>query len=232
LVDIGGRSLYLECWGDGAPTILFLHGGGGNHSHGNHLTTGYPANNRVCLYDRANMGESDPSDGTQTGADVVDDLNRLLEAADVPGPYLLVANSFGGVVAELFAASNPDSIAGMVLVDASLHADADVDRYFDELGEIDLGALEAEFAAGPEKILYSIHDEARDALASIPDVPIRYLRASESALPAEPQEIWNAGLDALLARSSDGIVIDVDGPHTLPPPPVHDAIDDILSAGQ
>ena len=228
-VDIGGRSLYLECRGSGSPTILFLHGAGGDRTHGHHLLPAYADRHTVCVYDRAGMGLSDPADGVQSGADVIDDLNRLLDAAEVPGPYLLVANSFGGVVAEIFAADQPDSIAGMVLVDASLHADADVDRWFAEQGELDLEQFQAEFETGPEAIRWTIHDEARAALDGIPDVPITYLRALQTeGLPAAAQEIWNAGLDELLARSSNGQVVDVDGPHTLPPPPVHEAIDEML----
>ncbi|MEO6577354.1 MAG: alpha/beta hydrolase [Candidatus Limnocylindria bacterium] len=76
-IDIGGRSLYLECRGTGQPTILFLHGYGGSGAHGFHLFD-YADRQMVCVYDRANMGRSDAIDGTQTGADIIDDLERLL----------------------------------------------------------------------------------------------------------------------------------------------------------
>lgn len=228
-VDIGGRALYLECRGSGEPTLLFFHGAGGGRTHGYHLMERYADRHRVCVYDRANMGLSDPVEGTQSGADVIDDLNRLLAAADVDGPYLLVANSFGGIVAELFAADQPDSIAGMVLVDASLHSDADVDRWFAERGEFDLEQFQKDYEREPEHIRWTIHDEAQASVQRIPDVPITYLRASESGgLPSEAQAIWDAGLDELLARSSEGQVVEVTGPHTLPPGPVHDAVDQIL----
>jgi pimeloyl-ACP methyl ester carboxylesterase len=228
-VDIGGRSLYIECRGDGSPTILFLHGFAGDRTHGYHLFDGYADRHRVCVYDRAGMGLSDPAEGVQSGADIIGDLKRLLEAADVPGPHLLVANSFGGVLAEIFAGDQPDEVAGMVLVDASLHADADLDRYFADRGEFDLEDMKTEFASGPEPIHWTIHDEAREALDRIPDVPITYLRASQgSDVPPEAQEIWEAGLDALLARSSNARVVDVEGPHSLPPPPVHEAVDQML----
>ncbi len=228
-VDIGGRSLFVECRGDGGPTILFLHGDGGDRTHGHHLLHAYSERHTVCVYDRANMGLSDAAEGTQSGEDVIADLEAMLDAADIPGPYLVVANSFGGLVAELFAAERPDQIAGIVLVDASLHADADVDRYFAAQGELDLASFEVEYARGPERIAWTIHDEARASLERIPDVPITYLRASESVgLPSDAQAIWDAGLQELLARSSDGRIVDVIGPHTLPPGPVHEAIDEML----
>jgi len=228
MFDVGGHSLYLECRGSGQPTILFLHGYAGDRTHGSHLFA-YADRLRVCAYDRANMGLSDPVEGVQSGTDVIADLERLMAAAEVPAPYLLVANSAGGLLAEIYAGNQPDAVAGMVLVDASLHSDADIDRYFADMGEIDLEQLKAEFATGPEPIRWTIHEEARAALDHIPDVPITYLRAlQDSDLPPEAHEIWQAGLDELLARSSNGRVVDVDGPHTLPPPPVHEAIDRVL----
>lgn len=229
--DIGGRSLHIECRGGGSPTILFLHGFAGDRTHGYHLFDGYADRHRVCVYDRANMGLSDPVGGVQTGAAVIADLKRLLEGAEVSGPYLLVANSFGGVLAEILAGDQAGAVAGMVLVDASLHSDADVDRYFADRGDFDLEEMKAEFASGPELIAWTIHDEARAALQNIPDIPITYLRALQGSGPpaeAEAQEIWEAGLDALLARSSNARVVDVDGPHSLPPPPVHGAVNQML----
>lgn len=47
----------------------------------------------------------------------VADLHALLTAADVPGPYVLVGHSYGGIVSRLFAATYPDEVLGMVLVD-------------------------------------------------------------------------------------------------------------------
>jgi len=85
----------------------------------------------------------------------------------------------------------PDAVVGMVLVDASLHSEADVDGYFADKGEVDLEQLKTDFATGPEPILWTIHDEARAAVEHIPDIPITYLRAlQDSDLPPEAQEIW------------------------------------------
>ncbi|MEO6577355.1 MAG: hypothetical protein ABIO99_00415 [Candidatus Limnocylindria bacterium] len=144
-------------------------------------------------------------------------------------PYLLVANSHGGLIAELFAGSEPDAVAGMVLVDASLHSDGNVDRYFAGVGEFDLEEFQAEYASDVEATLWTIHDEARAALASIPDVPITYLVAVlEDKLPSEADAVSEAGLGELLARSSNGQRIEVDGAHDLPPPHGHGAIDEML----
>jgi pimeloyl-ACP methyl ester carboxylesterase len=97
--DVGDHELYLECRGDGSPTIVYLHGYIGEPSSGGRnnwatipdlLEDRY----RVCTYDRANVGDSGRGPGLQTGSDSVRDLRELLEAAEVPGPYVLL----GGVV--------------------------------------------------------------------------------------------------------------------------------------
>ena len=230
--DVGGRSLHLECRGSGdGPTILYLHGYGGLGAHGSHLFDGYADTHRVCVYDRANMGLSDPSDGTQAGADIAGDLTALMAAAEVPPPYLLVAQSHGGVIAELYAGAQPDDVAGIVFIDASLHSDADLDRYFASIGEMDLEAFQAEYNSEVELTLWTIHDEARAAIEHIPDIPMTYLMAVRAGEPPEPQEtrsIWDAGLAELFARSSNATLVEVDGPHDLPPPTVHEAVNDML----
>lgn len=230
--DVGGRSLHLECRGSGdGPTILYLHGYGGRGVHGSHLWDAYADSHRVCVYDRANMGLSDPSEGTQTGADITEDLKRLMAAAEVPPPFLLVAQSHGGVIAELYAGDQPEAVSGIVFIDASLHSDADLDRYFDEIGEMDLDAFQAEYNSDVELTLWTIHDEARAAIETIPDIPMTYLaavRASDPPEAAETKAIWDAGLAELFARSSNAQLVEVEGPHDLPPPAVHQAIDDML----
>ena len=51
--------------------------------------------------------------------EVVEELHALLQAAEVPGPYLLAGHSLGGFFARLYAATYPDEVVGLVLVDAS-----------------------------------------------------------------------------------------------------------------
>jgi pimeloyl-ACP methyl ester carboxylesterase len=74
---------------------------------------------RVCTYDRAGYGWSDPVDSPQSSAEVAADLNDLLEGAGEPGPYLLVGHSAGGLYVRAFASLFPDEVAGMVLLDSS-----------------------------------------------------------------------------------------------------------------
>ena len=77
---------------------------------------------RVCVYDRAGRGWSEPADTPQDGAQIAADLHTLLHRAHVPGPYVLAGHSFGGLYVLTFAARYPDEVAGMVLVDSTAPA--------------------------------------------------------------------------------------------------------------
>nr|WP_246457933.1 alpha/beta fold hydrolase [Saccharopolyspora gloriosae] len=69
------------------------------------------------LHDRLGLGWSDAVELPRTGAQVTDDLRELLRAANVPGPYVLVGHSLGGLHARLYAKRFPAEIAGLVLLD-------------------------------------------------------------------------------------------------------------------
>ena len=147
LVDIGGRSLYLECRGQGSPTVILEAGANGRGdvwSRDNQqpagqramVLPGVAAFSRVCSYDRpGTMGEvnpdldpdgppflpsrSDPVPQPRTARDMVADLHALLDGAEIPGPYVLVGHSAGGLVTRLYASTYPDDVVGMVLLDST-----------------------------------------------------------------------------------------------------------------
>jgi pimeloyl-ACP methyl ester carboxylesterase len=139
LVDIGGRSLYLECRGTGSPTVVLVAGGGSSARYWTDdllhpdaprqmVLPGVAESTRVCAYDRPGTyaeidGEIVPSRSDaiaqpRTAPEVAEELHALLQAAELPGPYVLAGHSYGGFVARLYAATYPDEVVGLVLVDA------------------------------------------------------------------------------------------------------------------
>jgi pimeloyl-ACP methyl ester carboxylesterase len=124
LVDIGGYRLHLHCVGEGSPTVIMEAGGGGNILHWMLVQPSIAQSTRVCTYDRAGMGWSDPGPLPRTPQRIVAELHTLLATAGIPRPYILVGHSIGGKYVRLYASQYPQDVAGMVLVDAR-HEDAD-----------------------------------------------------------------------------------------------------------
>jgi pimeloyl-ACP methyl ester carboxylesterase len=119
LVDIGGRRINLYYTGSGAPTVVLMAGISSWSPVWYKTQPVIARKTRVCAFDRAGFGFSDPASRPQGLSDTVNDLHAALTAATVPGPYVLVAHSLGGVEARLYAQRWPKDVAGMILVDTS-----------------------------------------------------------------------------------------------------------------
>src|SRR4028118_1123085 len=120
LVDAGGHRLAFHCVGEGGPTVVLETGLGAPSEYWAPVQQDIAGLTRVCLFDRAGRGKSEPAPTTpRTCADMVADLRALLRNAGVPAPYVLVGNSLGGMNARLYAHRYPEEVAGLVLVDGS-----------------------------------------------------------------------------------------------------------------
>jgi pimeloyl-ACP methyl ester carboxylesterase len=133
-----GRSMYLECYGKGSPTVILdagLRNGAsfwdqrsGETPPGPTVLPAVAGFTRVCAYDRPGtintseppfaLSRSSVAPMPRTAADAVADLHALLTTAKVPGPYVFVAHSYGGLIDRLYTATYPREVAGLVLVDA------------------------------------------------------------------------------------------------------------------
>src|SRR5215212_630050 len=137
LVDIGGgRKMYMTCRGTGSPTVVLVSGLG--NAADIWSVTADPKNERpvfdevagftrVCAYDRPGTirvtdddkpSPSTPVEQPTSAKPAAADLDALLGASGEPAPYVLVGHSFGGPIIRLYAGAHPDSMGGLVLVDA------------------------------------------------------------------------------------------------------------------
>ena len=121
LIDVGGYRLHLYCTGTshaGSPTVILEAGGGGSSVSSSTVQPGVASFTRVCSYDRAGYGWSDNGPLPRTAGRIVTELHTLLARAGVPGPYVLVGGSYGGLIVRLYAYRYPQQVVGLVLVDS------------------------------------------------------------------------------------------------------------------
>jgi pimeloyl-ACP methyl ester carboxylesterase len=115
-----GRRLNLHCAGTGSPTVVFESGLGVPISNWGFVQPVIAQKTRACAYDRAGLGFSDAANRASDSKNIVDDLHRLLVAAAIQPPYVLVGHSYGGMTVRLYADTYPSEVVGMVLVDATV----------------------------------------------------------------------------------------------------------------
>jgi pimeloyl-ACP methyl ester carboxylesterase len=115
--EVDGRHLLLHRSGSGGPAVVFLPGAGLVGFDYLNITEQVSSFTTSVLYDRAGTGWSDSARLPRRAEEVVDELRRLLQASDIPGPYVLVGHSLGGAYARRYAQSYPDEVAGIVLLD-------------------------------------------------------------------------------------------------------------------
>jgi len=118
LVDLGGYKLHLDCTGRGEPTVVLSAGAGAFSTDWALVRPKIAAFTRVCSYDRSGAAWSDLGPKPRTIDQEAFDLHRMLTIAGEHGPYVIVGQSLGGMVARFCAESNQKEVAGIVLVDA------------------------------------------------------------------------------------------------------------------
>lgn len=131
-VDIGGRSLNLFCSGEGRPAVIFETRAPWVSSNPQDIwEKGMPRPGyswvsiqretakftRACWYDRAGAGWSDLGPYPRSSSSQARDLHALLQAAPVPAPYVLVAESSAALDARVYMGFYPSEVAGLVFVD-------------------------------------------------------------------------------------------------------------------
>ena len=135
---------------------------------------------RACAYDRADVpaGFSDPTSGAvRTAEDAAADLHALLDAAGVPGPYVLVAHAFGGTVARVYAGRYSGEVAGLVLVDAT-------PPELDPTVPLEDQAAHPRFVRGENPERFDLLASGRQAdAAAVPPVPAVFLTQDPAVAP-------------------------------------------------
>lgn len=131
LVDVGGYRLHINCTGAGSPTVILDSGLGVPYYTWNPVQPQVAKFTRVCSYDRAGIGKSDPGPIKRTSMQIVTELHTLLNNGGIKGPYVMVGHSFGGINVRLYTSQFQREVVGMVLVDSSHEDQPPVDLAYD-----------------------------------------------------------------------------------------------------
>lgn len=203
--DIGRRELYLDCRGEGQPTVVLEAGSGSDSSTWSPVLDALAATTRTCAYDRAGRGRSDPIE-RHTLSDAAAELRALLATAGEAPPFVLVGHSLGGAFSRVFASENRDEVVGLVMLDTF-----DPDLQEDWIHPL-LGSLRTEYEVGVDALRATV--EAVDSLdwavseeqlraSSVDGLPIEFLvapryepRLSE-AVNAEIDAAWESAVQSL-----------------------------------
>jgi len=179
LVDIGGRSVYLDCRGTGSPTVVLESGMGGGAGSWGMVLDAMASTTRTCAYDRPGLGSSGPR-GRHTLADAVADLHKTLEVAGEVAPFVLVGHSHGGNYVRVFTDRYRSDVVGIVMVDTF---DPDLETaYIHPL----LGALRPEYEAQLDRL--------RDLVAQVEDLdwPTSEEQLRAASVAGTPLEVLRA----------------------------------------
>ncbi|MEZ4710183.1 MAG: alpha/beta hydrolase [Caldilineaceae bacterium] len=118
LIEVDGSEMYIECKGEGSPTVVFESGAGAPHLNWWEVQQTIVQDVRTCVYDRQGLGWSEYTGVIPTGEFVAQTLHTLLKNAEESGPFVLVGHSLGGAYVREYATLYPDEVVGLVLIDA------------------------------------------------------------------------------------------------------------------
>jgi alpha/beta hydrolase fold len=222
---VDGSELSLDCAGKGETTMVLEVGEAAPSQALSGIGGTYQSQMRVCSYQRAS-----------TGRDIASDLHGLLKAAKVPGPYLLVGHSAGGLLVQAYAATYPEETAGVVAVNPVPPWQAWSTLGFKEMTPQERQS-EADYYAGANDESLDYRDVSeRIAESPVPrDVPLHML-ISTIAQCDTPKDICGRTYPAyeqiakdITQRWAKGRFSQVEAPHFISIPDLRRAIDDVIT---
>ena len=217
-----GRQLFIDCIGQGSPTFVLEAGEGGSSEAMNGLKQALAERGIACSYDRANQGGSGSAPTPRTAAEIVADLNALLTAASVPGPYVLVGHSAGGMFVQTYARTFPENVAGVIAMNPVPPLAEWREQGFPEMTKQErAGEIAYYEGENGESFDYRVSSEQTARAPAPPDVPFEML-ISTIAQCDSPDDIcgrtypaYEAIMEAVSQEWSDGGFSQVESGHEI-----------------
>ena len=166
------------------------------------------------VYDRTNVGLSDSVEGPLDGESSVADLHGLHEEAGIQPPYVLLPASFGELIADIYAATYPDEVVGMVQLDTVLsRTEEAMKRFIPTQDRVQDGNW---IGTNEEIDELAVYEQVQQLERNLPAIPMTYLASNEPL--SDPEDApWRKLLREFVSQFSPGRLIYVDAPHYMEP---------------
>ena len=223
LVRVGDGRLHVRCVGAGETTVVLIAGFNDGGDNWGRITPALSGQSRVCSYARFGTGASDPPTTPQTFATSARDLHTLLDEIGEPAPFVVVGHSYGGAQAVTFAATYPDEVDGLLLLDATpttwTAASCAVPDDGSEAaaGFVDRCADPAFPTDNPEQLDEAAGFAEVAAIDTLGSLPLSVVTAAEHPFPGlDPVEatrlddVWNQGQQHWMSLSSAAQLVTVE----------------------
>ena len=123
MVRIDGRAAHLACSGQGPRTFVLDAGAGAGVWEWYRLGPRLAKAGRVCAFDRAGLGWSDPAGAGNDGTAAAAQLSALVRVGKIPTPFIYVGHSLGANFGEIYRARYPRDVAALVLIEPGVPKD-------------------------------------------------------------------------------------------------------------
>ena len=225
-VAVGDHALDVVKSGHGSPAIVFETGLADSLDVWLPMWRAMAQFTTVIAYSRAGFGRSTSGSSDHSVPSATTDLHELLQRVGVPGPYILVARSYGSLIGRLYASRYPTDVVGLVLVDGTHEQQVQrfgtLDPSYPRAFQAYYDSVLSHMPAGAEsaEIRETVRIQAAGrvpGLSALPDIPLAVLtsmQSSESAPyvngTARGHEVWRALHDEWFRRSHNAIHIETD----------------------
>lgn len=113
----GAELSVIDIWPEGVErTIMFVHGYAGVAETWEYQIDHFAHEYRVVAPDLRGHGQSDAPFTQYTMAELVDDLDAIVEARELPDRFVLAGHSFGGSICVEYANAYPDRLDKLILI--------------------------------------------------------------------------------------------------------------------
>lgn len=182
IVAAAGQRQWIWCAGTGSPTAVISSGLRADHSMWRKVIAPLQRITRTCIYDRPGLGSSPPRQGSRRtdAGEHAGELHALLAAAGERGPYLIIAHSYAGLIARAFAASYPQDVGGMLLIDA----------VFPSIHRAYLPSYRGPWHEGDTTIDMQASEDATDGGPDLGSMPLIVLTAGDGNGTSWADRVW------------------------------------------